>query len=134
MKTFTKNDNGFICAGCGAQVMPLGYSSRDHCPKCLMSLHVDINPGDRANECGGKLIPISVQPDSKKGFVIIYVCEKCGGSARCRAANDDDTALLIRLTNVPAPSGEVKNNIKNHSDSIEDNEDKVNKKWPRKRK
>ena len=52
-KIFTKNDNGFICKNCGFEVQPLGYSSRNHCPNCLHSLHVDINPGDRANECGG---------------------------------------------------------------------------------
>ena len=47
-KRFTKNDNGFICAHCGKEVEPLGYTSRNHCPFCLWSLHVDINPGDRA--------------------------------------------------------------------------------------
>ena len=53
-KRFTKNDSGFVCRNCGAEVPPLSYSSRDHCRVCLCSLHVDIDPGDRANGCGGR--------------------------------------------------------------------------------
>ena len=62
-KRFTKNDDTFICKNCGLEVKPLGYSSRNHCPRCLCSLHVDINPGDRANPCKGLLRPIKVEPD-----------------------------------------------------------------------
>lgn len=97
-KRFTKNDSGFICQNCGAEVPPLSYSSRDHCNKCLCSLHVDENPGDRANPCGGLLVPVNSQPDSRKGFIINYKCKKCGRRLRCRAASDDDTELLIKLT------------------------------------
>ena len=97
-KRFTKNDSGFVCKNCGADVPPLSYSSRDHCNKCLCSLHVDINPGDRANGCGGLLAPVSALPDAKKGFIINYKCKKCGAALRCRAASDDDTELLIKLT------------------------------------
>ena len=97
-KRFTKNDSGFICANCGAEIPPLSYSSRDHCSRCLCSLHVDINPGDRANACKGLLVPVSAAPDAKKGFIINYKCKKCGAALRCRAASDDDTELLIKLT------------------------------------
>lgn len=102
-KRFRKNDEGFICAVCGHKVSPLKYSSRDHCPKCLSSIHIDILPGDRANPCKGILKPIQTLPDSKKGFIIIYKCEKCGETVRCRAAlqgdTPDDMNLLIKLTN-----------------------------------
>ncbi len=102
-KRFQKNDDGFVCRNCGLTVAPLGYSSRNHCPHCLCSLHVDIQPGDRANPCGGILRPIRVEPDSKKGYVIIHRCDKCGELRRNRAAHEaktqpDDLALLIRLT------------------------------------
>lgn len=102
-KRFTKNDDSFICKNCGFEVKPLGYSSRNHCPKCLCSLHVDINPGDRANTCGGILRPIRVEPDPKKGYIIIHKCDKCGEIRRNRAANEakvqpDDINLLIKLT------------------------------------
>lgn len=102
-KRFTKNDNAFICAHCGKSVEPMGSSSRNHCPFCLWSLHVDINPGDRANECGGLMRPIRSEPDPKKGFVIIHKCERCGEIRRNKAALDaktqnDNRSLLIRLT------------------------------------
>ena len=102
-KRFTKNDSGFICANCGKEVLPMGTSSRNHCPFCLCSLHVDINPGDRANECGGLLRPIRTEPDAKHGFIIIHKCEKCGEIRRNRAAlnakeQNDNRSLLIKLT------------------------------------
>ena len=101
-KRFVKNDNGFVCLHCGEMVLPMGKSSRDHCPKCLYSLHVDILPGDRANPCRGKLKPVQCLPDAKKGFILVYRCEKCGQTVRCRAALDcqqpDDQAKLIKLT------------------------------------
>ncbi len=50
---FVKNDQGFVCAHCGQTVEPLGYTSRNHCPHCLYSLHVDIHPGDRQNPLPG---------------------------------------------------------------------------------
>ena len=102
-KRFVKNDAGFICAHCGKEVQPLGYTSRNHCPFCLWSLHVDNLPGDRANPCRGELEPIRVEPDPKKGFVIVHRCVKCGELRRNRAAHEatvqpDNKKLLIRLT------------------------------------
>lgn len=102
-KRFTKNDDGFICAHCGKEVKPLGYTSRDHCPFCLWSIHIDVNPGDRANECHGNLVPIKVETDSKKGYVIVYKCDKCGEIHRNRAAHEakvqpDSISLIIKLS------------------------------------
>ena len=102
-KLFQKNDSGFVCQNCGFEVLPLGYSSRNHCPKCLCSLHVDVNPGDRASDCGGIMDPISAEPDAKKGYIIIHKCRKCGAIRRNRAANEakvqpDNIALIIKLT------------------------------------
>lgn len=102
-KRFTKNDSGFVCQNCGKEVLPLGVSSRNHCPFCLCSLHIDDNPGDRANPCHGVMDPIFVEVSAKKGYVILHRCRKCGGVKRNRAANDakvqpDDLDLLIRLS------------------------------------
>ena len=97
-KRFTKNDNGFICAHCGKEVEPLGYTSRNHCPYCLWSLHVDVNPGDRASECRAPLEPVKVLTDPKKGFIVVHRCTKCGDIRRNKAAYDDDRELLIKLT------------------------------------
>ncbi|MBR6530409.1 MAG: RNHCP domain-containing protein [Clostridia bacterium] len=97
-KRFTKLDEGFTCEHCGREVAPLGYTSRDHCPHCLYSKHVDVLPGDRANTCGGLLRPTQTLPDPKRAFVILYRCEKCGQVHRNVCARDDDEDLLIRMT------------------------------------
>ncbi len=102
-KRFIKNDNSFICENCGKTVEPLGYSSRNHCPFCLWSLHLDVNPGDRASSCHGKMEPIRVETDPKKGYVIIHKCTKCGEIKRNRSAHEasvqpDNLKLLIKLT------------------------------------
>ena len=98
-KLFKKNDSGFICKNCGKTVEPLNYSSRNHCPYCLYSLHVDINPGDRAADCGGLMKPSSVAPHPQKDFIITHKCLKCGALRNNRSASDDDISLLIYLTN-----------------------------------
>ena len=97
-KLFTKLDEEFICENCGKKVSKLGYTSRDHCPFCLYSKHVDKNPGDRLEKCEGKLEPISAEINSKKGYIIIYKCKKCGAIRKNKAANDDNTDLIIELT------------------------------------
>ena len=102
-KRFSKNDDGFFCANCGHRVEPLGYISRNHCPRCLCSLHVDENPGDRANDCHGVMDPIRVETDPRKGYIIVHKCRKCGAIKRNRAAHTaqvqpDDLSLLIKLT------------------------------------
>lgn len=105
-KRFTKNDSAFICEHCGKEVKPLGYTSRNHCPYCLWSKHLDVLPGDRAADCGGTMEPVKVEPDPKKGFVITHKCTKCGEIRRNKAAYgkdpelDDNVKLLIKLTNV----------------------------------
>ena len=103
IKRFSKNDSGFICKNCGFEVKPLGYTSRNHCPKCLYSLHVDDNPGDRASDCGGLLEPVFAETDPKHGFVIVHKCKKCGAIRRNKAAHEakvqpDDINLIIKLT------------------------------------
>ena len=102
VKRFTKNDDGFVCLHCGREVPPLGYTSRNHCPFCLWSIHIDVNPGDRACECLGALEPIRVEPDPKKEFVIVHRCQRCGEIRRNRAALrgnvPDNRSLLVRLT------------------------------------
>ena len=103
-KRFTKIDEGFVCSNCGLKVEPLGrVTCRDHCPRCLCSLHLDENPGDRRSQCGGILRPIRVETDVKRGYMIVYKCEKCGKIKRNRAAHDakvqpDDINLIIKLS------------------------------------
>lgn len=95
---FKKLDSGFICENCKKEVQPLGYTSRNHCPFCLHSLHVDITPGDRANPCKGILKPIGIEQNSKKGYVIVFKCTKCGKITRNKSAEDDDFNEVLRVS------------------------------------
>ncbi len=101
MGNFIEIDEEFICEYCGKKVEKLGYSCRDHCPYCLYSKHVDINPGDRMEKCHGTLEPVAIENNSKKGFVIIYKCKKCGKTRKNIVAKDDNMALIIKLSSNP---------------------------------
>ena len=94
---FIKNDNEFVCINCGKKVERLGYTSRDHCNHCLYSVHVDVMPGDRLNDCKGILEPINVIQTSKKGKVIIYRCKKCNKELRNIVASDDDENVIYDI-------------------------------------
>ena len=95
---FTEIDEEFICDNCWKKVQKLEYSCRNHCPYCLHSKHVDKNPGDRAEECHGDLEPVSLEIDSKKGYVIVFKCKKCGKIRKNKAAKDDNMDLIIDLS------------------------------------
>jgi len=97
MKLFSKNDDSFKCEHCNNEVNPLNYTSRDHCPYCLYSKHVDVSPGDRSNECKGLLEPIGIEK-FKDTYKIIYKCEKCKQLHKNIMANDDDMNLIIDLS------------------------------------
>lgn len=97
MKQFSKLDESFICENCNKKVEKLNYTSRDHCPYCLYSKHVDILPGDRANTCKGLLKPISMEK-FKESFKIIYKCDMCGEIHKNIVATDDDFDKIIQLS------------------------------------
>ncbi len=96
-KKFTMIDEDFICEVCGKEVKPLGYTARDHCPYCLCSKHVDINPGDRACTCLGILKPISIEKGKKDELKIVYKCNKCGEIKRNKMATDDNFDEVLRI-------------------------------------
>ena len=97
MKKFIVKDEEFICENCNKKVNKLGYTSRDHCPYCLYSKHVDINPGDRLNECKGLLIPYQIEK-FKNTYKIIYKCNKCNIIHKNIMASDDDFDKIIQLS------------------------------------
>ncbi len=89
----------FECSNCGKKV-PIdapGTKNRNHCPFCLFSLHVDIEPGDRLNECGG-LMPAIGKLYKKDGEeVLVHKCLKCGFVRKNRVAGDDSYKLVENL-------------------------------------
>ena len=97
MKKFNMIDEEFICENCKSIVKPLGYTARDHCNNCLYSKHLDINPGDRLNNCKGLLKPIGIEK-FKDTYKIIYKCEKCNEIHKNIMANDDNYDLIIELS------------------------------------
>ena len=97
MKRFNMIDENFICEVCGKDVSKLNYTARDHCPFCLCSKHVDINPGDRLESCHGVLNPIGIEK-FKDTYKIIYKCNKCGALRKNIMANDDNMDLIIELS------------------------------------
>lgn len=105
LPTFTKLNETFVCGNCGHTV-PLATSTcRDHCPRCLFSVHVDNNPGDRAAECGAKLRPVAYSQKKGKGIMIHYRCEACGMEKRNmfleHDKNESDSLeALLKLSSV----------------------------------
>ena len=100
-KKFKMIDEDYICDVCGDEVKALGYTARDHCPNCLASKHVDINPGDRACECKGILEAIGIEKSKKDTLKIIYKCKSCGMIKRNKMATDDNYDLIIKLSSNP---------------------------------
>jgi DNA-directed RNA polymerase subunit RPC12/RpoP len=102
--TFIAREEPFVCEHCGKDVAPLAHGTyRNHCPHCLYSKHVDEEgPGDRASSCGELMEPIGLDQDGKKGFVILYLCTKCGVERRNKAALDDELTDFMRLSSETA--------------------------------
>lgn len=94
MKRFQRKIENFVCDNCGFEVLGNGYT--DHCPKCLFSKHVDINPGDRESNCCGLMEPIGFE--IKHGeYIIKYKCLKCGYLHNVKTVKEDDIDVLLGL-------------------------------------
>ncbi len=95
MRRFERTKEDFVCGNCGRAVHGNGYTN--HCPKCLWSRHVDVNPGDRAATCGGLMEPIDAE--LKKGeWVILHRCVICGFERKNKTVPDDDFDAILKLS------------------------------------
>ena len=98
-KNFISVNEGFVCEKCGFKNEKSAGSCRNHCTKCLYSLHVDKEvPGDRKSNCKGLMAPIEVDYKGDKGYVIIHKCVKCKKEMNNKAAQDDDFDAIIKLS------------------------------------
>ena len=95
---FKMIDEEFICDVCGKEVKKLEYSARDHCPSCLSSKHVDINPGDRLCDCHGILKPIGIEKGKKDTYKIVYQCLKCNMIKKNVMAKDDNYDKILEIS------------------------------------
>ena len=91
-QNFKRQIEDFICEHCGQKVVGNGFTN--HCPRCLWSQHVDINPGDRAESCGGLMEPIGVELERGQ-YVITQKCLKCGRTWRNLALSDDNIGQFL---------------------------------------
>ncbi len=91
---FHRRKEDFECANCGTLIRGNGYTN--HCPRCLWSKHVDINPGDRASECGGMMEPVGVAAKGGE-YILHHQCVECGFERNQRAAKEDDFSEIIRI-------------------------------------
>jgi hypothetical protein len=95
MGKFTRTIEDFTCENCWTKVKGSGYTN--HCPRCLWSTHVDINPGDRKNECLGMMKPVGVEIERGE-YILIHECQKCGAKKRNKASAHDDFEDILKLT------------------------------------
>lgn len=95
-KKFQRKIEDFVCEKCGQKVIGNGYT--DHCPKCLWSVHIDINPGDREAKCKGLMNPIGIEIKNNK-YTINYLCKKCGYKYKVKAAQNDDFNEILKISN-----------------------------------
>jgi hypothetical protein len=92
MKNFTRTIENFVCENCGTENLGNGYTN--HCFVCLWSKHVDIIPGDRANECKGLMEPIGY--DQRDG--ILHRCTTCKLEKNNKLQSIDNLDIAITLS------------------------------------
>lgn len=94
VKRFARRTEDFTCAHCRRQVSGSGYTN--HCPHCLWSKHVDVNPGDRANSCQGMMEPVRIE--QKKGKrIIVHSCVECQKEKSNKVAKNDDFQMILKV-------------------------------------
>ncbi len=94
-KLFQKKVEDFVCEKCGEKVIGNGYTN--HCPKCLWSKHVDVNPGDRLAVCGGMMKPVKVEVE-KGEYLLTHHCEKCGFERRKKVESQDNFDEVVKIS------------------------------------
>jgi ribosomal protein L37AE/L43A len=93
---FTRKIEDFTCEHCGFFVAGDGYTN--HCPRCLYSKHVDLNPGDRASGCLGLMAPVEFL--TKNGEEkLLHKCLTCGHTKLNRLAREDNRQELLKIMN-----------------------------------
>lgn len=98
LKNFTKRVEDFVCENCGTEVIGNGFT--DHCTNCLYSKHVDVNPGDRLEECDALMAPVAVKVKTSI-YIIYYRCTKCGKKRRVRSAPNDNFDEILKYVSRP---------------------------------
>lgn len=97
---FKKKVEDFVCEHCGTDNSGNGFTN--HCYNCLWSKHVDVDPGDRQEECGGMMKPISVEGIVGK-YDLVQKCEKCGFVRKNKVWPRDNFDEIIKIAKQKKP-------------------------------
>lgn len=97
---FIRNKENFVCEKCGFAVTGDGFTN--HCPQCLWSKHVDKNPGDRAEECGGMMKPVGIE-GTVAGYSLLYKCEKCDFQNKNKVSDKDNFEEVLKIARAKKP-------------------------------
>lgn len=92
IRKFQRVKENFICKRCGFFVRGSGYTN--HCPQCLWSKHVDVNPGDRKAQCQGLMEPVDAELKGGE-CAILHRCVSCGFKKRNKASKDDNLDAIF---------------------------------------
>ncbi len=93
--TFKKNVENFVCEKCGEANVGNGFTN--HCRKCLWSKHVDIDPGDRKETCGGMMEPVEVEIRNKE-YRVKQRCQKCGFERWAPVTKEDNFEEILSIS------------------------------------
>lgn len=97
-KKFQRTKEDFTCEKCGLVVEGNGYTN--HCPRCLWSKHVDVNPGDRQAICQGLMEPVGVELTGEE-YTMLHHCTQCGFDKKNKAAKNDNLDAILQLSTRP---------------------------------
>lgn len=97
MKLFTRKKEDFVCEKCVAHVKGNGYTN--HCTACLWSKHVDVNPGDRAEKCGGLMEPTGAEVGGGE-YALLHQCIRCDFERKNKVAKSDDFNEVMKLLGI----------------------------------
>ncbi len=111
-RRFNREDDSFKCVSCKNWVSASrefsGVVHRNHCPLCLVSLHVDqTKAGDRLATCRSRMAAIGLTfkkvnkryPGEAQGeLMLIHRCTGCGKININRVAGDDNPEILYGLS------------------------------------
>ena len=95
--------DSFTCKHCDRLVVSAGAGTdhRNHCPNCLTSLHLDVEPGDRSAHCGGLMDPVAVWVRKSGEWAVVHRCRRCGALSSNRVAADDNPMKLMSIAMKP---------------------------------
>lgn len=95
MKKFQRKIEDFVCEKCDFYVEGDGYTN--HCPKCLWSRHVDVNPGDREEKCGGMMEPVRISIKKGENYVN-HRCVKCDFERVNKVKKEDNFDTIVKIS------------------------------------